>query len=114
VPELPFGFDSRSQDRLDGAAIKALLFGHEIKGRNVEKGLAFSWTTAADGTTSVSVGDWSDKGVSHIEGDTVCSFLPSRYRFCSAVFRNPEGTSAQKNEYLIVNHRRHFEFSVMK
>ena len=34
--------------------------------------------------------------------------------FCSAVFRNPEGTSAQKNEYLIVNHRRHFEFSVMK
>ena len=34
VPELSFGFDPKSPDRLDGAAIRSLLFGHEAQGRN--------------------------------------------------------------------------------
>jgi tetratricopeptide (TPR) repeat protein len=109
VPELPFGFDPRSKDRLDGAAIKALLFGHKIKGRAVDTGDTYSRTTAADGTSS-----WSDKGISRIEGDTMCSFLPPQYRTCLAVFRNPKGTFAQKNEYLIVSQRHLLEFSVVK
>jgi adenylate cyclase len=30
VPELPFGLDPKSPERLDGAAIQKLLFGHEV------------------------------------------------------------------------------------
>ena len=35
-------------------------------------------------------------------------------RSCSAIFRNPGGTAAQKNEYLLFNQWSRFEFSVVK
>ncbi|HEV2899384.1 MAG TPA: adenylate/guanylate cyclase domain-containing protein [Pseudaminobacter sp.] len=114
VPELPFGFDPKSKDRLNGAAIKALLFGHEIQGRQVETGDAYWRTTAEDGASSVKVGEWSDEGVSQIEGDTICYFYPSLGRHCAAAFRNPGGTFAQKNEYFIFNAWSRFEFSVVE
>jgi TolB-like protein/class 3 adenylate cyclase len=113
IPEVPFGFDLKSKDRLSGSSIKELLFGHRVEGRRVETGEAYSRTTTPDGTGSVTVGAWSDKGVSQIEGNTMCTFFPSQYRVCSAVFRNPNGTFTQKNEYLAVNPRWRFEYSVV-
>jgi adenylate cyclase len=114
VPELPFGLDPKSKDRLDGAAIKALLFGHQIEGRNVVTGAPYSRTTAADGAVTVAVGDWTDKGSSQIEGDFICSFLPSQYRYCGVVFRNPKGTFTEKNEYMLVFPGGRFESSVVR
>jgi adenylate cyclase len=114
VPELPFGMDPKSADRLSGAAIKALVFGHEFQGRDVANGEIYSRRTSAEGAFSVTVGSWSDKGQVHIEGDTACSFTPSTYRYCSAVFRNPKGTAAGKDEYIWVSPRRRLNFSVIK
>ena len=113
VPELSFGFDPKSPNRLDGAAIRSLLFGHEVHGRNLS-GDAYRRVTADDGTTRVFVGDWSDTGQSWVEGDFLCFFYPSRWRTCGFVFRNPSGTSAQKSEYLFITQWDRFEFSVVK
>ncbi|CAN7281921.1 guanylate cyclase [Phyllobacterium sp. LjRoot231] len=114
VPELPFGFDPNSKDRLGGAAIKTLLFGHEIQGRNLDTDEAYRRVTAESGTTVATVGEWSDTGSSQIEGDTLCFYYPSRWRFCAAVFRNPGGNFDQKNEYLLFHQWNRFEFSVVK
>jgi TolB-like protein/class 3 adenylate cyclase/tetratricopeptide (TPR) repeat protein len=114
VPELPYGFDPKSKDRLDGAAIQALLFGHEIQGRNIKTGEAYRRVTAQDGLIRASVGEWSDTGSSQIEGDMLCFYYPSRWRFCGAVFRNPDGTFTKKSEYLLVHPWDRFEFSVVK
>jgi tetratricopeptide (TPR) repeat protein len=62
VPELPDGFNPKPEDRLDGDAIRALLFGHEIQGRNIKTGEAYRRVTAPDGTTVITVGEWSDQG----------------------------------------------------
>jgi hypothetical protein len=35
---LPFGFDARAEDRLTGAEIAALIFGHENEGHQIESG----------------------------------------------------------------------------
>jgi len=116
VSDLPFGFDSKSQDRLDGSAIRALLFGHEIQGQRVETGDLYIRKTAADGATSVRVGTGlaDDGAFSRIEGDTVCTFYPVLgYRICAAVVRNPSGTAADKNEYYLLLPGRHFTFSVV-
>ena len=114
VPELSFGYDPASPDRLDGAAIKALLFGHEIQGRNLGTGETYRRITETDGTTRINVGEWSDTGRSQVEGDIMCFSYPSRFRFCAFVLRNPAGTFAQKNEYFIITQWDKFEFSVVK
>ncbi|MBB3147639.1 TolB-like protein/class 3 adenylate cyclase [Phyllobacterium trifolii] len=114
VPELSFGFDPKSPKRLDGAAIRTLLFGHEAHGRNLESGDAYRRVTADDGATRVFVGDWSDTGQSWLEGDFLCFLYPSRWRTCGVVFRNPGGTSAEKTEYLFITQWDRFEFSVVK
>ena len=113
-PELPHGFDPKSPDHLDGAAIKTLLFGHETQGRNIGTGEAYRRVTTNNGTTNVTVGDWSEQGVSHIEGDMLCVYYLSQNRFCAVIFRNPSGTLEQMNEYLFVNQQNRFEFSVAK
>ncbi|EHK79393.1 adenylate/guanylate cyclase [Sinorhizobium meliloti CCNWSX0020] len=114
VPELPDGFDHKSQDRLDGAAIKALLFDRQITGRNLRTGEPFWRVTSEDGATTARVGEWSDTGSSQIEGNMLCYYFPSRWRFCAAVLRRASGTFTQNNEYLLVNHWNSFEFSVVK
>ncbi|WP_267285098.1 adenylate/guanylate cyclase domain-containing protein [Rhizobium gallicum] len=114
VPELPDGFSPKPEDRLDGDEIRALLFGHEIHGRNIRTGEAYRRVTAEDGTTLITVGEWSDQGRSTIEGDMLCSVYPTRWRFCGVISRNPVGTFAQKNEYLFSLQSDRHEFSVVK
>ncbi|OWK24254.1 hypothetical protein AJ87_23885 [Rhizobium yanglingense] len=62
----------------------------------------------------MTVGAWSDQGRSTIEGDMLCSVYPTRWRFCGVISRNPDGTFAQKNEYLFSLQSDRHEFSVVK
>ncbi|WP_234841494.1 hypothetical protein [Sinorhizobium meliloti] len=114
VPELPDGFTPKRGVRLDAGSVRTLLFGHEIQGRNVRTGESYRRVTAEDGTTRITVGDWTDHGISTVEGDMLCSIYPTRWRFCGVVFRKSDGTFAQKNEYLLVLQSDRFEFSVVK
>jgi adenylate cyclase len=113
VPELPFGYDAKSKDRLTGEEIKSLTFGHKIRGQRLDAGVVYSRTTAEDGTTRV-IGGGPSPGTSTIQGDTSCTRYLGSGRSCAAVFRNPNGSFAQENEYLWVEQWHRFEFSVMK
>ncbi|MBA4098775.1 MAG: guanylate cyclase [Rhodospirillum sp.] len=114
VPQLPNGVDPKSKDRLTGSEIKALIFGHSIEGRERETGNAYRRQTAMDGTADVTVGTLAFKLVTTIEGDFFCNWSPSGGRGCGAVFRNPGGTRAERNEYLFIRPWNSFEFSVVK
>ena len=114
VPELPNGVDPKSKDRLTGAEIKALFFGHSLEGRERETGNAYRRQAAMDGTAEVTVGTQAFKFVTTVEGDFFCSWSPSGGRGCGAVFRNPGGTRENRNEYLIIRAWNSFEFSVME
>ena len=113
VPELPKGVDPKSKDRLTGAEIKALIFGHLIEGRERETGNAWRRQTAMDGTANVTVGTEARTYVTTIEGDFFCSWFQND-RGCGAMFRNPGGTLENRNEYLLFRPWNSFEFSVVK
>jgi hypothetical protein len=74
---------------------------------------AYTRTTSLDGVTRVTLGAWSDNdAVSDIEGDTVCTFFATLgRRLCAAIFHNPSGSSAQKNEYHLLFPWRRFDFT---
>ena len=114
VPETPPAFHTTAVNRLSGTEIAALMFGHENEGHEVESGLESSGKVLADGTFFAHVGTWRATGESWIEGDTMCFNFPDSYRGCAAFFHNPDGTFAQRNEYLFVRHWNHFEFSITK
>jgi adenylate cyclase len=114
VPELPAGLDLKSKDRLSSAEIASLILGHTIEGRELESGDAYLRMTEMDDSVEVKVGSWSDTGVTSIDGQFLCSWFPTSYRNCFAVFRNPVGTADRKNEYLLRGPWNSFEFSVIK
>ncbi len=114
VPDLPFGLDAKSGDRLSGDEIKALLFGHQIQGRRPATGEPYLRTTSANGVSTISVGAYSDQGASWMEGDTICTWADARGRYCAAIFRNPAGNLEGRNEYFWINAGNRNEFSVVK
>jgi adenylate cyclase len=114
VPELPNGVDSKSKDRLTGAEIKALVFGHSIEGRERETGNAYRRQTAMDGTADVTVGAQAFRFVTTVEGGFFCGWAANAGRGCAAMFRNPGGTREKRNEYLFIRPWNSFEFSVVK
>jgi TolB-like protein/class 3 adenylate cyclase/Flp pilus assembly protein TadD len=114
LPRAPVGYDWNAKERLSGEEIKSLIFGHQTLGILIETGDAYTRTTSADGAVNVTNGAWSDHGFSRIEGDAICSWVITRGRYCSTIFRNPSGSFQGKNEYVWVNPFNHFEFSIVK
>jgi len=114
VPELPNGVDPKSETRLTGTEIKALIFGHSIEGRERETGNVYRRQTAMDGTANVTVGaPLAYPFSTTVEGDFFCNWSLNVGRGCGAVFRNPGGTPEKKNEYLFIRPWNSFEFSVV-
>ena len=70
LPEFPFGLEAKN--RLTGEEIQALVFGHELRGRQIEPDEPYMRTTTTDGAAHVTVGSsFSSSGVSRIEGDCI-------------------------------------------
>ena len=114
VPELPKGVGPKSKDRLTGAEIQPLIFGHLIEGRERETGNAYRRQTGMDGTADTTFGTEPLRNVTTVEGDFLCSWSQTYGRGCGAMFRNPGGTLENRNEYLWFRPGNSFEFSVVK
>jgi hypothetical protein len=113
VPEFPFGYQSK--DQLTGEEVHLLVFGHELRGRQVDTGEPYMRNTAADGTANASIGSWSSSGVSEVEGDFLCTPWENDItKGCVAIVRNPGGSREKRNEYVVVTWQRRLEFSVVK
>jgi hypothetical protein len=95
------------ENRLSGEEIRKLLFGRTITG--ISPGTEMQWwiESSKDGKKIklwTSAGH-SDSGTWWLEGDLRCMQLEKLYsgtKACSHIYRNPDGTSEKKNEYLTV------------
>ena len=54
LPELPFGYDGGSEDRLSSEEIKAMMFGHTLLAKDMRSGSSFTDIVASDGTIQTS------------------------------------------------------------
>ena len=114
IPELPPDIDPNSRDRLTGAEIQSLVFGHEMRGRRTKPDVAeYRRTTATDGSTTVVFDSQTLQGMSWMQAGVLCSAYPRQLTECGAIFRNPAGTRQKSNEYQFIFHWPRSEFSIV-
>jgi adenylate cyclase len=115
LPELPATVDLDPKDRLTGAEIKSLAFGHELRGRNTAPDIEpYRRVATADGSITVTIGSHTRTGRTWVQGNFLCNAYPKTLTTCGAVFRNPSGTREQENEYRSIYPSNRIEFSVVK
>jgi len=115
IPELPADIDLTSKDRLTGAEIQSLVFGHELRGRRTRPDVAeYRRTTAIDGSTTFTLGSQTLQGMSWTQAGALCTAYPKYLTECGAIFRNPAGTREQSNEYQFIFHWPRSTFSIVK
>ena len=103
LPGKPSGYYKASEDyRLTGEEIKKLFFGHTQTG--LWYGRKWSIKRTIDGRADFILDSKViASGRSWIEGDMLCNQWEKRYeglKHYLSVFRNPEGTPQEKNEYI--------------
>lgn len=111
--KIPYNFTDKAFDdqRLTGAEIDALVFGHRIHGRSEHGGSEHGAFISADGSSAMAYGDWSvGSGSAHVKDNKLCLVWSSTF-FCSEVLRNPGGTKAKANEYILLLDGWHYPFS---
>jgi hypothetical protein len=100
------------KNRLTGAELRSVVFGHQLRGHDYGyHGSERSGSVTADGVANFS-GDWGHwrETVAAIEGDQLC--LKAQFDpHCFDVFRYPAGTKAKLNEYILFSSRGAFMFS---
>jgi adenylate cyclase len=111
--EIPYDFTDKAFDsqRLTGAEIDALVFGHRIHGWSEYGASEHGAFISADGNSAMAFGDWSaGSGSAHVKDDQLCLVWSSTF-FCSEVLRNPGGTKAKENEFILLLDSWHYPFS---
>ncbi len=90
-------------NKLTGDEIKKLVFGKTVTGFDFKTEEEWSIKRTKEGIALYRRGEVSDTGKSWIEEDRLCNQwqnLYGGYRDCAPVFRNPEGLSQKKEEYI--------------
>ncbi len=104
LPGEPSGFYKISREnRLTEKEIKKLFFGRKVAGFTLSTGKQWRIERSKDGKATIRDGDRFDIGKSWIEEGLLCDQWDNLYeslRDCWVVYRNPEGTPENKDEYL--------------
>jgi len=121
VPELPFGYDPASKERLTDDEIKTVLFGHTLHGRDIDSGATWKVTFAADGSfvflsDSRYASATSEAGrIVETQDGVMCWGYPTTGgRGCGTLFRVPGNTATQPTEVLWIAHIDRIQFSIVE
>ena len=114
MPAWAYGYKPRENERLDSAAVRSLAFGHSWVGRD-SAGAEFFQQLTDDGRVALRSRGLLLTGTVRIEGDLLCFEFPAAAlgrRDCGYVYRNPQGTPQEHNEYVQIALRAIYHFSV--
>jgi adenylate cyclase len=106
IPEWPLGYEVPSGDPLDSAAITALTFGRTWVGKDLTNGGPFVQEIGRDGKVGFRGGGALVIGTAWVNNGMLCVDIPISVmtrNLCGYLYRNPEGTSEDQNEYIQVN-----------
>jgi adenylate cyclase len=105
LPEWPFGYEGRAEDRLDGSALKTLALGRTWVGQT-SAGLQFMQEIGADGKVAFRSTQSLITGNASVQDDMLClksAYLLMGRKRCGYVYRNPGGTLENNNAYVYVS-----------
>ncbi len=105
------------ENKLKGEEIRTLLFGRTINGWGTAAVKTVPWTIICtkDGRVEYMRSEFYDTGKSWIEGDSFFSQYETRFegrKISSEVYRNPDGTPENMNEYFFIHDNGISPFSV--
>lgn len=113
VPEWPYGYQGKPEHRLDDHEVIALTFGRTWVGRG-DRDRPFIQEISKDGTLAYRDTATLITGVVSTEGNKLCqqnnAFLMGR-KHCGYIYRNPDGTLENKDEYIYVSPYAIYRFS---
>jgi len=92
-----------AEKRLTGEELRKLFFGRKVSGSDMITGKQWWVERGDDGKATIGDGDKSDTGKSWIEEDMICDQWDNLYenlRDCWVVYRNPDGSPKNNDEYL--------------
>ncbi len=117
VPEWPFGYEGKPENRLDAAALEEITTGHTWTGWDLGRNDSFIQEFGPGGTIVYASPTTLMSGTTHVQGDMLCMqtelILMGRV-VCGYVYRNPEGTPAESNEFTYMVPEWILRFSVKK
>jgi adenylate cyclase len=90
------------ENRLSGKEIKKLFFGQKVNGFSLT-GKKWRVERSKNGKAAIRSGDDSYTGKSWVEDDMLCDQWDNLYeglKDCWAIYRNPEGTPENSDEYI--------------
>jgi adenylate cyclase len=119
---LPEPYDTASGDRLSGDEIRSLVLGHTLNYRNIgiERGMKASTAFSTNGDATLSRPDGVKSGIyvrewaSVVEDRAICVAWEAFGPECAAIFRNPTGTAAERNEFLWISDGNPWSFSIAR
>ena len=117
MPEWPLNYRGKPDHRLDAAEMKVLSFEATWNGWDTSRSLPFTREADADGTFVFANVETLMTGTVSQKSDMLCErieLLMLGREQCGFVYRNPDGTSEESNEYEYVNPSSIFRFSVAK
>ncbi len=114
MPEWPYGYPDRAEQRLDGAQVSALTFGHTWQGQH-QSGEPFLLQIGEDGSTAYRSPSSLRTGMLSLRGNRLCDlsadFLLGRAN-CGYLYHDPSSIDGTAYEYVYVNAFSLMHFSV--
>lgn len=115
LPELPFGYDSKSKDRLSAEEIKALTFGHTLRAKDMRSGASFTDVIASDGTIQSSGEFGQDTAtIQYLGNSLICYRWKQAGPNCAAIFRTRKETSTSPAAFTLVDAWGEYHYSIEK
>ena len=118
MPGEPSGYYKISKEnKLTGKEIRELFFGRKVTGKAFMTGKQWWVERAKDGKAIIDGGEGSDRGKSWIEDDMLCDQWNNLYdglKDCWPIYRNPEGSPENFDEYLGVPDYGIYPFSLVE
>ena len=117
LPEWPFGYEGKPEDRLDAAALEEITTGHTWPGWDVSRNDSFVQEFGAAGTLVYASPTTLMSGTAHVQGDMLCmqtEILSMGRVQCGYVYRNPDGTPEEANELTYISPSTILHFSIKR
>jgi len=113
LPEVPFGYDGKSKDRLSAEEIRTLIFGQTFQGKDIRTGASFKDAISLEGTINTTGDFGEDKATLVYLGNATMCYRSNDWGMrCAAIFRDDKEESQPAKSFIMLDNCCEYQYSV--